>query len=122
MPNWNAMLVEWGAGRIMAELLIMPYFYHYLYHYHYRDIHGVLGNWRRARYAMHCSVLYCMEDDDDDDADECRPTPYQTYSFHKTQKRRTLHVGTNAYAQPYIHVGPDKPIQVHVGPGPHRSI
>ena len=54
----------------MTELLIMPYFYHYLYHYHYHDIHGVLGNWRRARHAMHCSVLYCMEDEDDDDEDD----------------------------------------------------
>ena len=30
--------------------LMCGIFYHYLYHYHYHDI---------------CSVLYCMEDDDD---------------------------------------------------------
>ena len=34
------------------------------------SIHGVLGNWRRARYAMHWKVLYCTDDDDDDDDDD----------------------------------------------------
>ena len=46
-----------SSGRIMAELLIMPYFLPlplplplpYC-------MHGVLGNWRRARHAMHCKV------------------------------------------------------------------
>ena len=71
--------VRWVGEReilvVVTQCLLLPIGTHHSYtthtvplplvHYHCHDIHGVLGNWRIARYVIHCkSVLYCMEDDD----------------------------------------------------------